>query len=313
MSKKSLARATAGALVGGGRAGLRHGPQRKRARVRRCVRGRAELRPDDLSQCVTFEAECTVAGQASAFQAWSSCEPSFACVDGQYGATNCACESTEIAACVADDGGHPKERDGGGSTNHDGSTASVDGNVDSGKLRDGGGVGTDTGVPDTMSSGDDEGAVADSTPRQEDSPPSDATSRPEDSSPAPDGTAHLDSSPPMDAASHFDSSPSADATMPPPPTGCPASVTVIAMAITGSSGSFGTTNSVCVTYMGALTGRSASNVEGRSVTVVGATTQMFTVSGDLVAGERAPLPGADGYIYWIWTSGTDAFSSMSIF
>ncbi len=272
-----------------------------------------------LSQCVTSEAQCAVAGESSAFQAWTSCHPNFACVNGTYQATNCARESTEIASCgvdltgtTGDDGGHPKPRDGGGSANHDGSTASVDGAVDSGKLRDVG-AGADMGAPDATSPDEDDGAVADSTPPpREDASPSDATSHPEDSSPLSDATSHLDSSPILDAASHLDSSPSADATPPPPPTGCPAGVTVIAMASTGSSGSFRTTNSVCVTYMGTLTGWSASNVEGRSVTVVGATTQMFTVSGDLVASERAPLPGADGYIYWIWTSGTEAFSSMSI-
>ncbi len=129
-----------------------------------------------LSQCVTVEAECTVAGLTSAFQAWSSCMPNFACVGGQYQATNCARESTAVMACGTDmpgttghDSGPPTGRDSGAGTSRDGSTASDDGggSVDSGTVRDTG-AGVDTG-PDLNTAAPETGAsdtgIADASPR----------------------------------------------------------------------------------------------------------------------------------------------------
>ncbi len=115
-----------------------------------------------LSQCVTVEAECTVAGLTSAFQAWSSCMPNFACVGGQYQATNCARESTAAMACGAGmtgtagpDAGKT-DSDSSADASRDGSAASDDGSgsADSETVRDTG-VGIDTGpeleaaMPDT--------------------------------------------------------------------------------------------------------------------------------------------------------------------
>jgi hypothetical protein len=86
---------------------------------------------------------------------------------------------------------------------------------------------------------------------------------------------------------------------------------VIAIPATKASGSFGTTGAVCVTYMGNITGWQASNVDGRSVTVVGSTTQTLATIPN--ANQPGLNAGADGYIYWNYSAGTETYTSMSVF
>jgi hypothetical protein len=85
------------------------------------------------------------------------------------------------------------------------------------------------------------------------------------------------------------------------------------MTKTGASGNFNVLGAVCVTYMGAVTGWNASNVQGRTVTVVGSTTQMPAISGDSIGNQPGLSPGADGYIYWNFSAGTVDYSSISTF
>jgi hypothetical protein len=85
------------------------------------------------------------------------------------------------------------------------------------------------------------------------------------------------------------------------------------MAATGSSGNFGTTGAVCVTYKGSVTGWNASNIDGRTVTAVGSTTQTPTPSGGTLPNQPGLMPGTDGYIYWNYTAGTLTYASMSTF
>ncbi len=149
--------------------------------------------------------------------------------------------------------------------------------------------------------------------------PADATAPPEDSAPLVDATeGRPDTSPPADARALADTSPPIDAPVDSaesgqPPAGCTAGAVMVAITKTVSSGNFGTAGPVCVTYMGSVMGWNASSVQGRSVTVVGNTTEMPAVSGDIVTNQPGLMPGADGYIYWNWTAGTASYSAMSIF
>jgi hypothetical protein len=80
---------------------------------------------------------------------------------------------------------------------------------------------------------------------------------------------------------------------------------------TDSSPAFDTTGAVCVTYEGNIDGWGADSAEGRSVTVVGATTQTLT---PIPMGDQPGLDaGADGYIYWNYSAGTFNFTSMYVF
>jgi hypothetical protein len=64
-----------------------------------------------------------------------------------------------------------------------------------------------------------------------------------------------------------------------------------------------------------VSGWNASNVEGRTVTATGSTTQTPAITGDSLGNQPGLMPGADGFIYWNYTGGAGAvtFASMSIF
>jgi hypothetical protein len=140
----------------------------------------------------------------------------------------------------------------------------------------------------------------------------DSASALDQTSPPPpaDASAGADATAPQDVGTPADIGVPID-TAPPPPMGCAPGATVIPLTVLGSAVVFGTTGAVCVTYMGSVTGWNASNVEGRSVTVMGSTTQTLA----MIPGENQPglMPGADGYIYWNFTSGTASYASMSAF
>jgi hypothetical protein len=204
--------------------------------------------------------------------------------------------SASIGACAADTGDPTKETQLSG----------TDGPVISGE------AGTPPG-PDSSSSpppGMDATATADA-PSLGDSPTSfpDSTS-PFEASPLPEGAPPVDGSPPVDAPASLDTGPVDTG---PPPTGCAAGATIIAMTKTGASGNFNVMGAVCVTYMGTVTGWNASNVQGRTVTVVGSTTQMPTITGDSIGNQPGLSPGADGYIYWNFSAGSVDYSSISTY
>jgi hypothetical protein len=98
----------------------------------------------------------------------------------------------------------------------------------------------------------------------------------------------------------------------PPPTGCASGATVIAMTALGNV-NFGTAGAVCITFMGNVNGWNASNVQGRTVTVVGSTTQSPAISGDNLGNQPGIMPGADGYVYWNYTAGQVSYASMATF
>jgi hypothetical protein len=120
--------------------------------------------------------------------------------------------------------------------------------------------------------------------------------------------ATTDTSEPVDSPVVIDTGPPL-----PPPTKCAVGATIVAMATTGPAVLFNTTGAVCITYRGSVNGWNASNVNGRSVTVVGSTTQMPLVVDDSIANQPGLLPGTDGYIYWNFTTGTASYASLSAF
>jgi hypothetical protein len=99
--------------------------------------------------------------------------------------------------------------------------------------------------------------------------------------------------------------------MGPYPMGCTGGATVIAMTMLSSLVKFNTTGAVCVTYMGSVNGWSAAETEGRSVTIVGSTTQTVLPITDDTYGPLSP--GADGYIYWNFTAGTSSSAEMTAY
>jgi cytoskeletal protein RodZ len=153
---------------------------------------------------------------------------------------------------------------------------------------------------------DDDAAVdVPITPVEDSSiPPSDDSSEPmQDTSSPP-----VDTGVPTDTAA-VDVPANNDA---PPPTGCASGATVIAMTALGNV-NFDTAGAVCITYMGNVDGWNASNVQGRSVTVVGSTTQSPAITGDNLPNQPGIMPGADGYVYWNYTAGQVNYSSMATF
>ncbi len=140
-----------------------------------------------------------------------------------------------------------------------------------------------------------------------------------DSPSLPDSSTQIDTGTQVDApatspdAEPADSAPVDTGPPPPPPTGCATGATVIAMKAKGASGNFNVLGAVCVTFTSSVSGWNASNVQGRSVTAVGSTTQMPVISGDSLGNQPGLSPGTDGYIYWNYTAGSVDFTSMSIF
>jgi hypothetical protein len=181
-----------------------------------------------------------------------------------------------LAACAADPGDPPKDSSGDGSSTPDTATF------------DSGGQPYDSYVPPEDSIG----------PMTDSSVPTD-TSTPVDAS-MPSESAPPDDSPVVDETG-------------PPPTGCATGATVIKLTMTGSTSNFGTTGAVCVTYMGSVNGWNASNVQGRSVSAVGSTTQTPAITGDSIGNQPGLMPGTDGYIYWNYTAGAVSYSSMDLF
>ncbi|MGA7122426.1 MAG: hypothetical protein WBY94_20150 [Polyangiaceae bacterium] len=103
---------------------------------------------------------------------------------------------------------------------------------------------------------------------------------------------------------------SADSGSPPGP--CATGAKVIVMSKSDMSVAFGTLGAVCVKFAGTVSGWNASNVQGRSATVVGSTMQVLAT---IPEGRNQPAigPGGDGFIYWNFTSGMYTYAAMFAF
>jgi hypothetical protein len=139
-------------------------------------------------------------------------------------------------------------------------------------------------------------------------PPSEDAAPPLDAAPFANSPLPAEASGPADASAPVDSGPAA-----PPPTGCASGATVLALPMDGSSVTFNTTGPACITYRASVNGWNASNVQGRTVTAMGSTTQMPVIDGDSLGDQPALVPGADGYVYWNFTAGAESYASMSTF
>jgi hypothetical protein len=99
----------------------------------------------------------------------------------------------------------------------------------------------------------------------------------------------------------------------PPPTFCAQASEVIELdGPSGNTGRFATLGLVCVVHRGSIAGWGVTSGQGRLVTAYGATTV-----GPLDPTKVSTLPalgaGPDGFIYWILTAGTSAFTSLFFF
>jgi len=193
------------------------------------------------------------------------------------------------AACAAD-AGDPSKINSGLTTG--GADGSIPGD-------DGAAVGDAASVDDSTTYAPGDGPPTMTTPETSTTPP------PEDSGTPPiEDSGAPETAPPMDAASAPDVAVGA---------GCAAGATVIiATCGGGSTGNFGTLGAVCVQFQGNVNGWNASNVQGRTITATGSTTQM--VNGNSGVGNQPGLSaGSDGNVYWNFSATTSccSYASMS--
>jgi hypothetical protein len=103
--------------------------------------------------------------------------------------------------------------------------------------------------------------------------------------------------------------------LPAPQSGCAAGALVIPAANDGNPIVFNTTGAVCVTYnVNGTGGWRALNVQGRSITAVGGTTEKVPTAATSSSplSEAGLYPGADGYIYWNFSAGAEAAAEMEL-
>jgi hypothetical protein len=95
--------------------------------------------------------------------------------------------------------------------------------------------------------------------------------------------------------------------------GCANGATVISAAACSSMPSFGTTGAVCVkVHVNTVNGWNASNVQGRTATAKGATTQgPITPTNGSIPNQPGLSAGSDGYVYFNFTAGQVNYSSMA--
>jgi hypothetical protein len=95
--------------------------------------------------------------------------------------------------------------------------------------------------------------------------------------------------------------------------GCAAGATIFTPASCGSLSSFNTTGAVCVKIKAAtINGWNASNVQGRTVTAKGSTTQgPITPTGSSIPNQPGLSAGADGFVYFNFTAGQVSYTSMA--
>jgi hypothetical protein len=96
-------------------------------------------------------------------------------------------------------------------------------------------------------------------------------------------------------------------------TGCASGATVISPTSCSSLPSFNTTGAVCVRLkLNTVNGWNASNVQGRTVTAKGATTQgPITPTNGSIPNQPGLSAGSDGYVYFNFTAGAVNYTSMA--
>ena len=167
----------------------------------------------------------------------------------------------------------------------------------------------DSGTADSQSGPDDASVASpdDAGTTAGDATPPDGEPASQDSGQAPDATMPDDAAPPD--ASFGDSAP---APLDAASAGCSPGAVVIPMTKLNTTYKFNTVAAVCVTYKGYVSGWNGSNVQGRSVTVIGATTRtLATIAENAV--QPSVAPSSDGYIYWNFSIGLYAYASMDAF
>jgi sugar lactone lactonase YvrE len=98
----------------------------------------------------------------------------------------------------------------------------------------------------------------------------------------------------------------------PRPAGCASGAKVFAVDSCGNLTSFGTTGPVCVKVnLNAVNGWNASNVQGRTVTAQGATTQGPFAPGANLPNQPGLTAGSDGSVYFNFTAGQASYTSMA--
>jgi hypothetical protein len=95
--------------------------------------------------------------------------------------------------------------------------------------------------------------------------------------------------------------------------GCAAGATVFTPASCGSLSSFNTTGAVCVKIkVATINGWNASNVQGRTATAKGSTTQgPITPTNSNIPNQPGLSAGADGFVYFNFTAGQVPYTSMA--
>jgi PQQ-like domain len=95
--------------------------------------------------------------------------------------------------------------------------------------------------------------------------------------------------------------------------GCASGAVVISVTSCSSLPSFNTTNAVCVkTKVATINGWNASNVQGRTVTAKGATTQgPITPTNASIPNQPGLSAGSDGFVYFNFTAGSVNYTSMA--
>ncbi len=168
----------------------------------------------------------------------------------------------------------------------------------------------DGNITDSQSGPDvvDGSSPEDAGPTAGDAPTPNGEAAAQDSGPASDATAPDDAAPPPDASS----ADSALAALDAGPAGCSPGAVVIPMTKLNTTYKFNTVAAVCVTYKGYVSGWNGSNMQGRSVTVIGATTRTLATIAENAL-QPSVAPSSDGYIYWNFSIGIYAYSSMDAF
>jgi hypothetical protein len=113
-----------------------------------------------------------------------------------------------------------------------------------------------------------------------------------------------------DAGSDASSDAAADASG---STGCASGATVFSETSCGSLPSFNTTGAVCFKLkLSTIHGWNASNVQGRTATAKGSTTQgPITPTNGSIPNQPGLSPSSDGTVYFNFTAGSVNYSSMA--
>ncbi|MBV9947288.1 MAG: hypothetical protein JOZ69_10605 [Myxococcales bacterium] len=98
-----------------------------------------------------------------------------------------------------------------------------------------------------------------------------------------------------------------------PPTGCAKDALVLMQAACTTVASFHTTGAVCVAFkVGAVQGWNAANVEGRTATATGASSQgPVTPVNGTIPNQPGLSAGADGYVYFNFSAGSVLYGGMT--